>query len=154
MKPFELSEQAVVLGARNANDILKAISAKLLNATVRFGCNVNTGHTNRIVVVMRWQHAIELMGVDDVTYRIPFGARIEIDDLEIRVEMRNAVPLRRNRERIRWLFVVNDNGAAVGIRSDDGTPPNRPAPKLAWPIHEEDWLRIAAKMHLEVEVGA
>jgi hypothetical protein len=50
--------------------------------------------------------------------------------------------------------VVNDNGAAVGIRSDDGTPPNRPAPKLAWPIHEEDWLRIAAKMHLEVEVGA
>ncbi len=157
IKLFELSDNAVVLKRRNSQSLYEAISHLLTYKRIRFTCNASvvddngqTGHANHVLAVLRYPHAIEIIGVDDVTYRIPFGARVEVGDAELRIEMHSLIHQRPDFVHVRWLFVVQEDAA---VQTGDGTPPCQPLRKIAWPTCEEDWLRMATTMQFEMEVA-
>jgi hypothetical protein len=159
MNPFELSDNAVVLNRRNAQSLYEAMSRLLTHKLIRFTCNASvaddtgqSGHANCVLAVLRYQHAIEIIGVDGVTYRIPFGARVEVGETELHIEMHSLIHRRPNFAHIRWLFVVQDD--ADYTAPSNSTPPCQPLRKIAWPTHEEDWLRMAPTMQFEMEVAA
>ena len=151
MNPFELSHRAEVLTRRNAHTLLAAISRTLEGKPFCFSSNVGTGHTNRCLVVLRDQQAIEIIGTDYVTYRIPYRARAEVDATTVRVELHGMTHGRR----IRWQFVVQPDNNVIGIPAGDNNPPLLPAYRtLAWPTNEGDSLRILSKVRPTVEVLA
>lgn len=146
MNPFELSDRAVVLNRTNADDIFEALLAKLGKATVHFTNNINDGHTNQIIALWRWHNAFEFIGINNVSYRIPFGSRIEIAELAVRVEMRNIHLKQPLTSPIRWQFMLLNDSDGVRIGEGGGPLPSLPSRRLAWPTAEEDVLRIAAKL--------
>ncbi len=163
MKPFEHLTNAVVLNRRNAQSLYEVVSRLLTHRPVRFTCNASvvddngqTGHHQRVLAVLRERNAIEIIGVDFVTYRIPYGARVEIGEADLRVEMRNIVPQRQDCEHIQWQFVVQDDADVVGIPipSDDSNPLGLLHFRMAWPLREEDCLHILRKSRFEMEVAA
>ncbi|NJM40670.1 MAG: hypothetical protein HC853_07825 [Anaerolineae bacterium] len=152
MNTFELSNGAVVLDRANANSLFEALLAKLLNATVHFTNNVNDGHTNQIIALWRWHNAFELIGINSVSYRIPYGSCIEITDKAVQIEMRNSNLKRTFPNPIRWRFALLNDDNTIGIRDGVGPLPSLPPRRIAWPTAEDDVLRVAARLHLEMEV--
>ena len=151
MNPFELSDRAETLNRRTAQTLCEAISRTLGRKTFCFRSSVGTGHGNRCLVVLRDRRAIEIIGTDDVTYRIPFGARVEVVATAVKVELRSIVHNRPDHELIRWRFVV-DADADIGVRLPGNHPLTMPPRKMAWLTHEDDVLRLTQVMRLEVAV--
>ena len=151
MNPFELSDRAEILNRRTAQTLCEAISRTLGRKTFCFSSSLGTAHGNRCLVVLRDRRAIEIFGTDDVTYRIPFGARVKVAATAVKVELRSIVHNRPNHKFIRWHFVV-DADADIGARSHGNRPPSLPPRKIAWLTHEDDVLRLTQVMRLEVAV--